>query len=209
MAENRCSCGFELPEGAVFCPGCGRPLTPEAREQERIQNALPRPKESPPPPPVGFSDLQAIRACYWPAVMAALLANLPGLNVLCFLWHPGAGFLAVHSYRRRTGRTVDPREGARLGAMTGVISSTLMMVLLAVGTLLPGSPGIIGGFRLMQQEFEKSGETALAQQLGTLIADPPALALALVIGLTLSFAFTVGFAAFGGVVGARVLADKD
>jgi hypothetical protein len=207
MAANRCSCGFELPAGAVFCPGCGRPLTPDAREHERTLNALPRSEDA--PPPIGFSDVHSLRACYWPAVMAALLANLPRFNLLCFIWHPGAGFLAVQSYRRRAGRDVTPREGALLGLMTGVISFTLTMILLAVGTLLPGSPGIIGGFRKMQEQFEESGDTALAQQLGALIEDPPTLALVLMIGLAISFAITAGFAALGGTLGARVLADKE
>lgn len=207
MPENRCSCGFPLPEGAVFCPGCGRPLTAAAREQERTLNALPAPEQG--PPPIGFSDVHALRACYWPAVTAAFLANLPGLNLLCFLWHPGAGFLAVQSYRRRTSRELTPREGAKLGFMTGTVSFTLTLILLAAGSLLPGSGGIMGGFRRMQEEFEKSGQGEVAQQLGELIEDPVALAVVLLLVLAVSFAFTAGFATFGGTVGARVLSSRD
>lgn len=208
MPEKSCSCGFALPEGAQFCPGCGRPLTNEAREQERELNALPRREEEPAPVPIGFSDVHALRACYWPAVAAALLANLPGLNLLCFVWHPGAGFLAVHSYRRRTGRILETREGAKLGFMTGVVSFTLSLILLAASSLLPGSGGMMGGFRRMQEEFEKSGQSEVAAQLGKLIADPAALAMVLVIGLVFSFAFTAGFATLGGAVGARVLSKN-
>jgi hypothetical protein len=192
MAEERCSCGFALPEGAQFCPGCGRPLTAEAREHERTLNALPRLEEPEAPVPIGFSDVHALRACYWPAVMAALLANLPGLNLLCFVWHPGAGFLAVHAYRRRTARIPNPREGAKLGFMTGVVSFTLSLILLAASSLLPGSGGMMGGFRRMQEEFEKGGQAEVAAQLGKLIADPSALAMVLVIGLVVSFVFTAG-----------------
>jgi hypothetical protein len=141
--------------------------------------------------------------------MAALLTNLPGLNLLCFVWHPGAGFLAVHSYRRRTARDLTPREGARLGFMTGIVSFTLSMILLAVASLLPGSGGMTGGFRRMQEEFEKGGQTEIAQQLGQLIENPTALAMVLVFGLAVTFAFTAGFATLGGAMGARVLTNKD
>ena len=112
MAEKHCTCGAALPEGAEFCPNCGRPLTPEAREQERTLNALP-PREEDKPRPIGFSDIHSLRSCYWPAVTAALLANLPLLNLLCFVWHPGAGFYAVHAYRRRTGQD---RKSTRLNS---------------------------------------------------------------------------------------------
>ena len=209
MADDRCSCGFALPEGAQYCPGCGRPLTLEAREHERTLNALPQREDEASPVPIGFSDVNALRACYWPAVIAALLANLPGLNLLCFVWHPGAGFLAVHSYRRRTAREPAPREGAKLGFMTGVVSFTLSLILLAASSLLPGSGGMTGGFRRMQAEFEKSGQAEFAAQLGKLIDDPAMLAIVLVFALVVSFAFTAGFATLGGALGARVLASKD
>ena len=208
MAEEQCSCGFEIPEGAQFCPGCGRPLTPAAREHERTLNALP-PREDEKPSGVGFSDVHSIRSCYWPAVAAALLANLPGLNLLCFVWHPGAGFFAVHSYRRRTGRELEPREGAKLGFMTGVVSFTLSMILLAVASLLPGSGGMMGGFERMREEFEKGGQAEVAEQLGTLMAEPGALAIVLVFALAFSFLFTAGLATLGGAMGARVLNSKD
>ena len=193
----------------MFCPGCGRPLTDEAREHERTLNALPQPEEQQKLPPVGFSDVNALRACYWPAVMAALLANVPPLNLLCFLWHPGAGFLAVNSYRRRTARELTPQEGARLGFMTGVVTFTLSLILLAVGSLLPGSGGMMGGFQRMQEEFEKDGQTAVAQQLGKLMDEPTALAVVLLFGLAVSFAFTAGFATLGGTLGARILSSRD
>lgn len=208
MAEEHCSCGFALPEGAQFCPGCGRPLTPEAREHERTLNALPS-REEDKPRPIGFSDIHSLRACYWPAVAAALLANLPILNLLCFVWHPGAGFLAVHSYRRRTGREPNPREGAKLGFMTGVVSFTLSLILLAVASLLPGSGGMMGGFTRMQEEFEKAGNAEIAAQLGKLMEEPATLALVLVFGLAFSFLFTAGLATLGGATGARVLSSKD
>ncbi len=208
MAEEHCSCGFALPDGAQFCPGCGRPLTAEAREHERTLNALP-PRDADAPPPVGFSDPHSIRACYWPAVAAALLSNLPVLNLLCFVWHPGAGFLAVHSYRRRSGREPSPREGAKLGFMTGAVTFALSMILLAVASLLPGSGGIMGGFQRMREEFEKGGQAEYSEQLGLLMEEPVALAAVLVFALVFSFVFTTGLATLGGATGARVLNSKD
>jgi hypothetical protein len=209
MAENVCSCGFALPEGAQFCPGCGRPLTAAAREQERTLNALPPRSPEGETTPLGFSDIHALRACYWPAVIAALLGNLPILNALCFVWHPGAGFLAVHSYRRRTARELSVREGAKLGFMTGVVSFTLSLILLAAGSLLPGSGGMTEVFRRMREQFEEGGQTEVAEQLARLIEDPAALALVLVFVLVASFAITAGLATLGGAMGARVLGNKN
>jgi hypothetical protein len=209
MAERHCSCGFSLPEGAQFCPGCGRPLTHEAREHERTLNALPPREGEGEAAPIGFSDVHSLRACYWPAVMASLLANLPGLVLLCFVWYPGAGFLAVRTYRRRAGRDLTPPEGAKLGFMTGIVSFTLSLILLVVASLLPGSGGMMGGFQRMQKQFEEGGQADLAAQLGKLIQDPAALATVLVFYLLVQFAFTAGFATMGGAMGARVLANKD
>jgi hypothetical protein len=114
----------------------------------------------------------------------------------------------VHSYRRRTSRKPELREGAKLGFMTGVITFTLSLILLAASSLLPDSGGIMGGFRRMQEEFEKGGQTQVAEQLGKLMAEPSALAIVVVIGLVVSFVFTAGFATLGGAFAARLL-SKD
>jgi hypothetical protein len=83
------------------------------------------------------------------------------------------------------------------------------LILLAVASLLPGSGGMIGGFRRMQEQFEKSGQADVAEQLDKLIQDPAALAMVLVFALAASFLFTSGFATLGGAMGARVLGRKD
>ena len=54
----------------------------------------------------------------------------------------------------------------------------------------------------------ESQETSANMHVGQ-VRMPSTLALALMVGLAISFALTTGFATFGGILGARLLADKD
>ena len=131
MNEENCDCGWRaIPEGASFCPGCGKPLTADARETERQANAFPRPRaeeeQAGPVDRVTFGTPGALRSCYWSAAFAAIIMSLPYASLLCFIVYPAAGFYSVHSFRRQTRKGVTLKAGAKLGFLTGVITFALL-----------------------------------------------------------------------------------
>jgi hypothetical protein len=114
MSLEACDCGSQIPEDASFCPGCGKPLTEEARESERQANAFPAARPAPDEEgdrvdSITFGTPGALRSCYWSAAFAAIFMSLPLASLLCFIVYPAAGFYSVHSFRRQTQRDVGRR----------------------------------------------------------------------------------------------------
>lgn len=224
-AVERCSCGADIPAEAQFCPGCGRPLTAEAREAESRLEATRRPptprpepdeeeEEAPPEPeerkpaepqPITFGNPHALKAAYWSGAFAALISSLPILNLLFFVWFPAAGFFAVASYRRRSGLTPDVRGGAKLGWLTAITSFALTLFLLAVQSMLAGVQGFSEGLAELQRQFEESGQTEVAQQVGLLLEDPTAMGIVFIFMLLFTFSLISMCTIAGGALGARVL----
>ena len=220
-AMDRCSCGSYIPPEAQFCPGCGRPLTAEAREAEsRIQAPLQSPParieeeaeelaSAPPrvekPLPITFGNPHALKAAYWAGAFAALISSLPILNLLFFVWFPAAGFFAVASYRRRSGQTPDVRGGAKLGWLTAITSFALTLFLLAVQSLIGGAQSFSAGLEEMQKQFEANNQPDVAQQIGTLLQDPTAMAAVFLFMLLFTFSLVSICTVAGGAIGARVL----
>ncbi|MBI1355196.1 MAG: hypothetical protein GC160_12685 [Acidobacteria bacterium] len=209
MAILRCDCGAEYTAGAEYCPNCGRPLTEEALAKERALNAFPREPEDAPKalPPVSFGNVDALRACYWPGALAALLVSLPLFGVLCWVWYPAAGFSAVASYRKRSGANLTVAEGAKLGWIAGVITFTLSLVLGALASLV--GEGFGPALEQLRKQFAEQGEAEMAEVVAKLAADPATLATVILIGLALTFLFVTSMTTLGGSLGARILYDKN
>ena len=120
--DFKCNCGATIPEGSQFCTMCGRPLSKEARQAEaeqakafiELSRRRAAGEEEPEKRPIGFGNPAALRSSYLGALLAAFLSNVPLLHLLCFVWYPATGFLSVYLYRRRTGESPTPREGASL-----------------------------------------------------------------------------------------------
>lgn len=208
MAMKRCDCGAEYPDGAEFCPNCGRPLTAEALAQERAANAFvrePGPAETPEALPISFGNPAALRASYWPAALAAMLVSLPLFNILCWVWYPAAGFSALASYRKRTGANPTVTEGARLGWIAGVITFTLSLVLGAVASL--AGEGFGPALEQMQNQLRENNEVEMADAIAKMAGDPATLATVILIGLVLTFLVVTALTTLGGALGARVLQD--
>jgi phosphatidylglycerophosphate synthase len=209
MPEEFCDCGSAIPENASFCPGCGKPLTVEAREADRQANAFPRPREGEEPTgpivDVDFGTPGALRSCYWSAAFAAIFMNLPPLTLLFFIIYPAAGFHAVYSFRRRSQREVKVRAGAKLGFMTGVIAFALMLVLVAMATLSLDSDGLKLAFEESAVTLEADGQPEIAADIRELGENRSALAVIILFGLIIFFAISTGFTTVGGALGAKVL----
>ena len=206
--NRTCTCGATAPADAQFCPLCGRPfdgssdnpLTPE------VVLSVPTPDASAGPPPIGFGNPQAVRSALLASVVAAILGNLPFLGMLCFIWYPGAGFLSVYNYRRRTGLTPTTSGGAKLGWITGVFTFAMSLSMLALVFLFPRQDGsVVETIRRQISEYPAQEEAK--RQLLELLDNPSALAVLLLIYLVMLFVLVAGLTTTGGALGAKVLEE--
>ena len=206
--NRTCTCGATAPADAQFCSRCGRPfdgssdkpLTPE------ILPPVPAPDASAGPPRIGFGNPQALRSALLASVVAAVLGNLPLVGILCFIWYPGAGFLSVYNYRRRTGLTPTTSEGAKLGWITGVFTFVISLAMLALVFLAPRQDGSVVE-TIRRQISEYPAQEELKRQMLELLDNPPALAMLLLIYLAMFFVLVAGLTTTGGALGAKVLEE--
>jgi hypothetical protein len=208
----RCTCGAELPPNALFCHLCGRPqrevLVPqEPQETAEHEAETPGPEPRKPISGVGFGNPDVIRATYPVALVAAVLGSIPALSLFCFVWYPAAGFASVYLYRRRTGIFLTPSEGAKIGAIAGLLVFAISFLVLTVGFAFGGSADFTQALR---DAVEQSGQPEdLQNSVLQMIENPATLALMLMIGLFIRFIATAGFTMLGGALGAKVLEKEE
>ena len=209
--NQTCTCGATASPEARFCPMCARPF----REEDHVHDirevvAVAREDTAPPQAhedvPLGFGNLEAIRCAYSGAALAAVLSHIPLVNVLCFIWYPGAGFLSVYNYRRRTGLTPTTSEGAKLGWITGVFTFVISLATLALVFLVPRQDGSVVEI-IRQQISEYPAQEELKRQMLELLDNPSALAILVLIYLAMFFVLVAGLTTAGGALGAKVLEE--
>ncbi len=208
-----CTCGTSVPEDSQFCPMCGRPLSPEAKEAEQAQarDALEQIRQKQATAercdqPIGFGNSKALRASYFGGLLAAFLSNVPFLNLLCFVWYPASAFFSVYLYRRKSGATPTPAQGARLGMMTGILTFAITLVFTVITWMIAGgADGFSEAFR--KQIQETPGQDEVKRQVLALLDNPAALGFLILMSLIMMLVVMVGFSAAGGALGAKVLDD--
>jgi MFS family permease len=147
MEQSCYKCGQLVEEGRPFCPHCAAPqirvLIPEpvaAAAPYAETDGIPQsPRDLPASEtvpvlalPMSWSD--ALKPCALAALVATILMSL-SLNALVAMLI--AGFLAVVFYRQqRPGIEIKPANGARLGAMSGLLWFAMVAILLTVGVLV-------------------------------------------------------------------------
>jgi hypothetical protein len=191
-----------LVEDAVFCHRCGRPL----REAVAAPEAAP---DAPPPPPplpaiptaVNFHNSVAVRIAFLVASIASMLDALPALNLLFLIWSACAGFVSVVLYRRSTGQTLSVRGGAKMGWITGVLNSVIMIVLFTV-TFAMSSAEFTASMRQQIHTLAPSDPTA-----ASFLDNPVSLATVILFSLLMVFVVFTGACMAGGALGARITRD--
>lgn len=185
---------------------CGRPLHEEPRTQHEQEEGEAEPAAGRPrtnATAVSFGNPDVVRAAYLPAMLAAVLGNVPILYLFCFFWYPAAGFLSVYLYRKRTGAFLPPPQGAKLGGITGLLSFTVSLLVSTVGYILGGGANFAHSLR---EAAERSGQPQEIQhRMMELLQNPTVVALMFMVGLAMWFIAMVGFTAIGGAVGANFL----
>jgi hypothetical protein len=205
---ERCTCGAQLPEDALFCHKCGKP------QREIVSVDEPEVVPAPPPIPAAVAQPLIISFHNGPAVRIALsmgflaflcllvVGQLALPQALIFVWLAAAGFLAVFLYRRSTGQRLSVMNGARLGWISGIFGFVIVTIILTVFVIALSEPSVVATLR---EQIKTRGipEATLDQTIEAL-RSPSGITSALGLFFLL---FTV-LPAFGGAVGAKLL-DRD
>ncbi len=205
---ERCTCGAQLPEDALFCHKCGKP------QREIVSVAEPEVVVAPPPIPVAVPQPLIISFHNGPAVRIALgmgflafhcllvVGQLALPQALIFVWLAAAGFLAVFLYRRSTGQRLSVMNGARLGWISGIFGFVIVTIILTMFVIALSEPSVVATLR--EQIKTRGIPQANLDQTIEALHSPSGITS--VLGLFFLL-FTI-LPAFGGAVGAKLL-DRD
>lgn len=208
VVPERCSCGAQLPDDALFCHKCGKPQRDiiAVDEPELPVAPPPIPVVTPPPPVISFHNGTAVRIALGMGFLAFLCLLVAGQlalpQALIFVWLSAAGFLAVFLYRRSTGQRLSVMNGARLGWISGIFGFAIVTVILTIFVIAISEPSVV---EVLREQIKTRGisEADLNQILAALHS-PSGITSALGMFFLL---FTV-LPAFGGAIGAKLL-DRD
>jgi hypothetical protein len=147
--EQPCyKCGQTVEEGTAFCPHCSAPqirvlITEPAAQPLAFSAAATKSRDSVALPASQTVPVLALPMQWSQALKPCALAALVALTLVLLRLYPAvallsAGFLAVVFYRqRRPGIPLRAFEGARLGALAGIIFSIIISLFLAVAVTIP------------------------------------------------------------------------
>jgi hypothetical protein len=206
---ERCTCGAQLPEDALFCHKCGKPQRDLVSVEEPEVAPAPPPIPVAAPPPlvvIGFHNGPAVRIALSMGLLAFMCLLVVGQlalpQALTFVWLAAAGFLAVFLYRRSTGQRLSVMNGARLGWISGIFGFVIVTIILALFVIALSEPSVVATLR-EQVKTRGIPEANLDQMIAALHSPS---GVTQVVGLFFLL-FTV-LPAFGGAVGAKLL-DRD
>lgn len=157
---------------------------------------------------VNFRNRTAVRIGLLAAAIASLLISLPMPMYINLVWMvvclAGSGFFAAYLYRRRTGRDLPTRAGARIGWITGVFCFAFAMVFFTITVIAISMRGGLAEFYREQLSSQASGGVDL-EEMFRVLESPSGLAVILFLSLLLLFLFSTLLPTLGGAMGAKVL----
>lgn len=197
-----CSCGSPLPEGAYFCPRCGRPLAPGVGEPADPYEQLGEPSAGSPEPARPGKEAY-IRAALFPALGAMLLrlamgVASPWLALFSFLVPGAAGYFTVRLFEQRHAVVRSGWQGCGLGAVAGLLCF-IPSFLLQIGVILTeGKEAVLGPMR------EQAESLPMASDMVEFLEDPAVFAMTVAFGLLFEAIVLVGISGAGGAIAATI-----
>jgi hypothetical protein len=202
---ERCTCGAQLPEDALFCHKCGKAQRElVAVDEPEVVPAPPAiPVAAPQPPIISFHNGPAVRIALGMGLLAFLCLLVVGQlalpEALIFVWLAAAGFLAVFLYRRSTGQRLSVMNGARLGWISGIFGFVIVTIILTMFVIALSEPSVVMALR--EQIKTRGIPEANLDQVMQALHSPAGITQ--VVGMFFLL-FTI-LPAFGGAVGAKLL----
>lgn len=221
MEQSCYKCGQLVEEGRPFCPHCAAPqirvLIPEPvaaaapyAEADAISQS---PHDLPssqiiPVLALPMSWSNALKPC----ALAALVATvLMGLNLNALVAMLIAGFLAVVFYRQqRPGIDIKPTNGARLGAMSGLLWFAMVAILLTIGVLLlHKGPEVQKFFRDGIDQAVLRASDPQAADIAKWFKTGEGLQVFMILAIVIGFAAAIVLGAIGGALGGTIFRRRD
>jgi hypothetical protein len=196
-----------LVDDALFCHRCGkaqRELIAPDEDAAPVQSVAPETVLPPPPAaplPLNFRNSVAVRIGLLVASVAAVLNTMPLLGFLFIIWSASAGFVSVVLYRRSTGQLLSVRGGAKLGWITGVLTSVIVCTFDAIG--LASNSQLVKEIRDQWRSMTNGDPAALS-----FLDNPYSLAAFIILTLIIMFIMYTGACVAGGALGARITRDE-
>ena len=137
--------------------------------------------------------------------VAALMTWLPLIQWGFLVWWILAGFFSVYLYGRRTGHLLNLASGLRMGWVTGILTSSILTVLIAVTLALVSLRS--GGLAAFYQEqlHTMQWDDANIQQAVKAFSSPAVMATSILSFLLFVFAIVTFFCTAGGALGAKLV----
>ena len=168
-----------------------------------IAAATPVPPGAAPPSGVSFRNPIALRIGLSLGSAAAMLTFLPFLKNGFVIWWILAGFFSVHLYRRRTGHLLSLSSGLRMGWVTGIMTSAVLMLLFLISVILLAieSGGLVAMYQqqLRSMQFDETN----IQQTMKVLSNPVGVATGIISVCVLVFGIVTFFCTAGGALGAK------
>jgi hypothetical protein len=165
----------------------------------------------PPPPapvvlPVTFHNRIAVQIAMMTASFAALLCWVFVFGFV--IWLPGAGFTAVHLYRRRTGQSLSPGAGARMGWITGtfLFGITALLFTISFVAVVNSEGGLAAVYQQQVHNMPMADPNATAQAI-KMMQNPVTAGGVIVVFLMFLFTVIMSFCAAGGALGAKLMKE--
>ena len=121
-------------------------------------------------------------------------------SLLTPIFLPAAGFMASYFYQARSGESLSPISGARLGWITGIFGFLLGTLLTTFAAVVVTNPELAGAMR--EQLKLRGMPEAEVQNVFRLLTRPADVLMALL----MMFVIFTSLSALGGALGARLSA---
>lgn len=137
-------CGHPIEGQPAFCPACGAPQIRVSRATEPSQEETAASDSGLPAPPLPISslpgELSVTAAIDWKYFLRTAIPLAALTDVLTMVFHPLALFVflpanlvwAIYRYRRHRPIAIRSVQGARMGALMGLLSFTFFLAFFLV-----------------------------------------------------------------------------